>query len=72
MFPADWSDASEAEKNLECRLKILSNASVPLEKTVLFGFSQGGAMAIATGVNLPLAGLIYERVPKQEGFQESI
>ena len=29
-----------------------------MEKTVLLGFSQGGAMAIASGISLPLAGLI--------------
>ncbi|GAB4140141.1 MAG: dienelactone hydrolase family protein [Cyanobacteria bacterium J069] len=31
---------------------------VPLEKTLLGGFSQGGAMALEVGLSLPLAGLL--------------
>ncbi|MDC0302958.1 hypothetical protein OAL11_00665 [bacterium] len=31
---------------------------MPLERTVLFGFSQGGAMALSCGCSLPLAGVI--------------
>ncbi len=31
---------------------------VPLEKTILSGFSQGGAMTLDVGLSLPLAGLI--------------
>ncbi len=33
-------------------------SGVPLEKTILSGFSQGGAMTLDVGFNLPLAGLI--------------
>jgi phospholipase/carboxylesterase len=32
--------------------------SVPLEKTFLVGFSQGGAMTLDVGTHLPLAGLV--------------
>jgi phospholipase/carboxylesterase len=32
--------------------------SIPLSKTFLCGFSQGGAMTLDVGVTLPLAGLI--------------
>jgi phospholipase/carboxylesterase len=31
---------------------------IPLEKTILGGFSQGGAMTLEVGLNLPLAGLV--------------
>lgn len=31
---------------------------IPLEKTILSGFSQGGAMTLDVGLNLPLAGLV--------------
>lgn len=32
--------------------------NIPLERTILMGFSQGGAMTLDVGLNLPLAGLI--------------
>ena len=32
--------------------------NIPLEKTILGGFSQGGAMTLDVGLDLPLAGLI--------------
>ena len=35
-----------------------SKTGIPLSKTILCGFSQGGAMAMDVGVTLPLAGLI--------------
>ncbi|HEY9707282.1 MAG TPA: alpha/beta hydrolase, partial [Oculatellaceae cyanobacterium] len=31
---------------------------IPLESTILAGFSQGGAMTLDVGLNLPLAGLV--------------
>ena len=58
LFPADWAEAHKAMNALEVRLRNLDISKIPLEKTVLLGFSQGGAMAVATGVNLPLAGLV--------------
>ena len=40
-------------------LKSLENRTgVPLSRTVLAGFSQGGAMTLEVGLTLPLAGLI--------------
>jgi phospholipase/carboxylesterase len=42
----DWLQSLEAETN------------IPLERTVLMGFSQGGAIALDVGLNLPLAGSI--------------
>ena len=35
-----------------------STTGVPLSRTILSGFSQGGAMALDVGLNLPLAGLV--------------
>ncbi len=32
--------------------------AIPLSKTILSGFSQGGAMTLEVGLNLPLAGLV--------------
>lgn len=36
---------------------ILTTTGVPLSKTILAGFSQGGAMTLDVGLSLPLAGL---------------
>ena len=58
LSPVDWIDAQKAENLLNVRLRAISNEQIPLEKTVLLGFSQGGAMALSAGVYLPLAGLI--------------
>jgi len=54
-----WPELPEARADLLRRLRRLGDV-VPLERTVLLGFSQGAAMAIdvATSQALPLAGLI--------------
>ena len=38
-------------------LSLASQTQIPLEKTVLGGFSQGGAMSLDVGLTLPLAGI---------------
>jgi phospholipase/carboxylesterase len=58
LFPADWAAVPAAVEALKERINNLSSGEIPLEATVLLGFSQGGAMAIAAGCDLPLAGLI--------------
>ncbi len=58
LFPPDWKEAEKSVIELRLRLEKISTLDIPLEKTVLFGFSQGGAMAIAAGCKLPLAGLV--------------
>ena len=58
LFPADWAAVPAAVKALKERINNLSSGEIPLEATVLLGFSQGGAMAVAAGCDLPLAGLI--------------
>jgi phospholipase/carboxylesterase len=39
-------------------LSLESETGVPLSRTILSGFSQGGAMTLDVGLNLPLAGLV--------------
>jgi len=55
--PIDWSALPAARQALRGRLEQLGS-SVPLQRTVLLGFSQGGAMAIDVGTTLPLAGIV--------------
>tara|TARA_Y100001968_G_C19433686_1_gene758441 strand:+ start:2508 stop:3113 length:606 start_codon:yes stop_codon:yes gene_type:complete len=59
LFPADWSAVPSEVNALSSRLKQISrDLDVFLEKTILLGFSQGAAMALNVGFDLPLAGLI--------------
>ena len=58
LFPADWQAVIPAVEQLQKRLQALEQTPIPLSRTVLIGFSQGGAMAVHTGCNLPLAGVI--------------
>jgi phospholipase/carboxylesterase len=39
-------------------LSMESNTGIPLSRTILSGFSQGGAMTLDVGLTLPLAGLV--------------
>ena len=39
-------------------LDVATSSSIPLERTILAGFSQGGAMALDVGLGLPLAGQV--------------
>ncbi|MBD2137030.1 alpha/beta hydrolase [Anabaena sp. FACHB-1237] len=39
-------------------LSLENETGIPLNKTILSGFSQGGAMTLDVGLNLPLAGLV--------------
>ncbi len=58
LYPPDWDVVPAVVEELKGRLRNLETENIPLQKTVLFGFSQGGAMAIAGCKDLPLAGLI--------------
>ena len=58
LYPPNWIEVPVAVENLKMRIEELSSPSVPLSKTAIFGFSQGGAMAISSGCSLPLAGVI--------------
>ena len=55
--PIDWSQLPAAREALKLRLEELAT-SVDLARTVLLGFSQGGAMALDVGSSLPLAGIV--------------
>ncbi len=51
-----------------------STTGVPLDRTILGGFSQGGAMTLEVGLELPLAGLmvlsgyLHGAVPARSGY----
>ncbi len=54
----EYQGLSETQKRLQDWLLSLENQTgVPLSKTILGGFSQGGAMSLDVGLNLPLAGI---------------
>lgn len=62
-----WYDLSREDyKGLALSQQLLANwikslestTGIPLESTILSGFSQGGAMTLDVGLNIPLAGLI--------------
>ena len=52
-----WPDLPQARLALRARLEALGR-SLPLEQTVLLGFSQGAAMALDVGSDLALAGIV--------------
>ena len=58
LFPSDWQAVPSATQQLRHRIEELDLEAIPLSKTVLIGFSQGGAMALHVGCNMPLAGVI--------------
>ncbi|QNI52943.1 phospholipase/carboxylesterase [Synechococcus sp. BIOS-E4-1] len=58
LFPSDWQAVPSATQQLRHRIEELDLETIPLSKTVLIGFSQGGAMALHVGCDLPLAGVI--------------
>ena len=66
--PIDWGALPAARTALSQRLQELGD-SVPLAQTVLLGFSQGGAMAIDVGSQLPLAGIVACSGYPHEGWQ---
>jgi len=66
--PIAWEQLPAARHALQTRLAALA-ASAPLERTVLLGFSQGGAMALDVGSGLPLAGIVACSGYPHEGWQ---
>ena len=46
LYPHEWEQVPNAVTDLERRLNNLSLEQIPLNKTFLLGFSQGGAMAL--------------------------
>ena len=57
LYPHDWKEAELEVNKLLGTLKKFDTKQIPLRKTILFGFSQGAAMAIDAGFKLNL-GLI--------------
>ncbi len=55
---ADYQGLQESRQALlEWLLSLEKNLGVPLSHTLLMGFSQGGAMTLDVGLNLPLMGI---------------
>ncbi len=55
----DYQGLTASRQQLTDWLKSLeSSTGVPLSRTILAGFSQGGAMTLDVGLSLPLAGLV--------------
>ena len=54
LFPPDWNEAEIAVNKLLDTLKEFDKTQISLKKTVLLGFSQGGAMALDTGLRLDI------------------
>ena len=54
LFPPDWDEAEIAVAKLLDTLNAFDKTKISLKKTVLLGFSQGGAMAIDAGLSLDL------------------
>jgi phospholipase/carboxylesterase len=61
-FQMDLSDDPDLRISRTQLLELITNlptqTGIPLAKTIVGGFSQGGAMAIEIGLGLPLAGLM--------------
>ena len=54
LFPPNWNEAEIAVDKLLDTLKAFDETKISLKKTILLGFSQGGAMAIDAGLCLDL------------------
>lgn len=55
----DYQGLAESRQLLsEWLMSLESQTGIPLSRTILIGFSQGGAMTLDVGLSLPLAGLI--------------
>jgi len=59
LYSKDYQGLTSSRQQLKNWLESLeSSTGVPLSRTILSGFSQGGAMTLDVGLTLPLAGLI--------------
>ena len=54
LFPPDWNEAEIAVAKLLDTLNAFNKTKISLKKTILLGFSQGGAMALDVGLRLDL------------------
>ena len=69
LFPHDWSLVPAANVLLQKRLKAIESMEIGLTKTVILGFSQGGAMALSAACNLPVLGIIACSGYPHPGFE---
>ncbi|MBD2079673.1 alpha/beta hydrolase [Leptolyngbya sp. FACHB-17] len=61
-FQADFTQRSDLQTSRKALIDWLNSleaqSGIPLSRTILGGFSQGGAMTLEVGLSLPLAGLM--------------
>ena len=57
LYPHEWEYIPNAVLDLERRLNNLCLKQIPLNKTLLLGFSQGGAMALELAIRNKFAGV---------------
>ena len=57
LYPHEWDQVPNAVLDLERRLRNLCFKHVPLNKTLLLGFSQGGAMALEVATRIKFEGV---------------
>ena len=57
LYPHEWEQVPNAVLDVEKRLNNLCTKQIPLEKTVLLGFSQGGAMALDLATRIKFQGV---------------
>ena len=57
LYPHEWGQVPKAVLELEMRLNNLCFEQIPLNKTLLLGFSQGGAMALELAIKNKFAGV---------------
>ena len=58
LFPAKWDETKREVEKLKLTLEEFGKNRIPLQNTILFGFSQGAAMAIDAGIELDLGLLV--------------
>jgi len=57
LYPHEWEQVPNAVLDLEGRINNLCFEKIPLDKTLLLGFSQGGAMALELAVRKKFEGV---------------
>ena len=57
LYPHDWEQVPNAVLDLERRINNLCFKQISLNKTLLLGFSQGGAMALELALRIKFAGV---------------
>jgi len=57
LYPHEWDQVPNAVLELEKRIKNIDFEQIPLNKTLLLGFSQGGAMALDLATRIKFQGV---------------